>query len=68
MLTDVESLIMDDKIVEDEVNKESVPMRETVSIRKIGSKPRSIPPPGRGQRIYDIDPSLTGFRQHLDYR
>uniref|UniRef100_A0A2C9V9I4 1,4-alpha-glucan-branching enzyme 1, chloroplastic/amyloplastic n=1 Tax=Manihot esculenta TaxID=3983 RepID=A0A2C9V9I4_MANES len=68
VLTDVESLIMDDKIVEDEVNKESVPMRETVSIRKIGSKPRSIPPPGRGQRIYDIDPSLTGFRQHLDYR
>lgn len=59
----------DDKNVEeDEVKKESVPLHETISIGKSESKPRSIPPPGSGQRIYDIDPSLAGFRQHLDYR
>ncbi|CAI0407522.1 unnamed protein product, partial [Linum tenue] len=29
---------------------------------------RTVPPPGAGQRIYDIDPILSGFRQHLDYR
>ncbi|CAI0469252.1 unnamed protein product [Linum tenue] len=29
---------------------------------------RTVPPPGAGQRIYDIDPILSSFRQHLDYR
>ncbi|KAG2571948.1 1,4-alpha-glucan-branching enzyme 2, chloroplastic/amyloplastic-like [Panicum virgatum] len=31
-------------------------------------KPRVVPPPGDGQRIYQIDPMLEGFRNHLDYR
>ncbi|GLT89940.1 hypothetical protein SLE2022_078980 [Rubroshorea leprosula] len=31
-------------------------------------KPKSIPPPGAGQRIYEIDPTLLGHREHLDYR
>ncbi|KAH9674779.1 SBE2.2 [Citrus sinensis] len=34
--------------------------------REVG--PRSIPPPGAGQNIYEIDPNLLGHRQHLDYR
>ncbi|GFZ02480.1 starch branching enzyme 2.1 [Actinidia rufa] len=28
----------------------------------------SIPPPGTGQRIYEIDPLLRSYREHLDYR
>lgn len=27
-----------------------------------------IPPPGLGQRIYEIDPMLNSHRGHLDYR
>jgi 1,4-alpha-glucan branching enzyme len=34
----------------------------------VEEKPRVIPPPGDGQRIYEIDPMLKGFRNHLDYR
>ncbi|GMN26427.1 hypothetical protein TIFTF001_050416 [Ficus carica] len=29
---------------------------------------RTIPPPGTGQRIYEIDPALNVHQQHLDYR
>lgn len=29
---------------------------------------KSIPPPGSGQKIYEIDPLLRGHREHLDYR
>ncbi|KAK6942641.1 Glycosyl hydrolase, family 13, catalytic domain [Dillenia turbinata] len=29
---------------------------------------RSMPPPGNGQRIYEIDPLLLGHCTHLDYR
>ena len=29
---------------------------------------RTIPPPGTGQRIYEIDPALNVHRRHLDYR
>ncbi|GFY93426.1 starch branching enzyme 2.1 [Actinidia rufa] len=28
----------------------------------------SIPPPGTGQRIYEIDPFLRSYSEHLDYR
>lgn len=61
--------MQDDEIVEDKEKQEtSVPMQETERIGKIEPKPRSIPPPGTGLKIYEIDPSLTSFRQHLDYR
>ncbi|XP_031254576.1 1,4-alpha-glucan-branching enzyme 1, chloroplastic/amyloplastic-like [Pistacia vera] len=50
----------------------SFPLQEKVSTEESEAetevRPGSIPPPGRGQRIYEIDPTLTGFRQHLDYR
>lgn len=29
---------------------------------------RSIPPPGTGQKIFKIDPLLSGYCEHLDYR
>ncbi|XP_057438157.1 1,4-alpha-glucan-branching enzyme 1, chloroplastic/amyloplastic isoform X2 [Lotus japonicus] len=31
-------------------------------------KPRIIPPPGIGQKIYEIDPFLQTHRDHLDFR
>lgn len=34
----------------------------------VEEKPRVISPPGDGQRIYEIDPMLQGYRGHLDYR
>ena len=37
--------------------------RESEMIRKI-----SIPPPGTGQKIYEIDPLLKSHKEHLDYR
>ncbi|CAA6660717.1 unnamed protein product [Spirodela intermedia] len=38
------------------------------SDESLETKPRSVPPPGSGQRIYEIDPMLEGHRAHLDYR
>lgn len=31
-------------------------------------KPKIIPPPGTGQKIFEIDPFLQAHRQHLDFR
>jgi len=31
-------------------------------------KPKVIPPPGAGQKIYEIDTFLQAHRQHLDFR
>lgn len=55
----------DDKAQHEET---SVPLEEVLSATKVKATPRSIPPPGIGQKIYEIDPTLTGFRLHLDYR
>ena len=46
----------------------SVPLHRKVSTEKSEAKSRSIPPPGAGQKIYEIDPTLLGFREHIDYR
>ncbi|KAJ0041068.1 hypothetical protein Pint_27492 [Pistacia integerrima] len=50
----------------------SFPLQEKVSTEETEAKTEvrleSLPPPRRGQRIYEIDPTLTGFCQHLDYR
>jgi 1,4-alpha-glucan branching enzyme len=33
------------------------------------NRPREVPQPStNGQRIYDIDPMLRGFKHHLEYR
>lgn len=37
--------------------------KESEMIREI-----SIPPPGTGQKIYEIDPLLKSHKEHLDYR
>ncbi|KAH0634714.1 hypothetical protein KY290_038213 [Solanum tuberosum] len=41
---------------------------ETIIDESDRIRERGIPPPGRGQKIYEIDPLLTNYRQHLDYR
>ncbi|KAJ0027524.1 hypothetical protein Pint_35900 [Pistacia integerrima] len=80
VLHDVDCLKMEDeeKVEIEEIVSASTfvepsfPLQEKVSTEESEAetevRPGSIPPPGRGQRIYEIDPTLTGFRQHLDYR
>ncbi|KAL1545731.1 1,4-alpha-glucan branching enzyme [Salvia divinorum] len=41
---------------------------ETTSNASMRIRGKIIPPPGSGQRIYEIDPMLSNHRQHLDYR
>ncbi|XP_028784874.1 1,4-alpha-glucan-branching enzyme 1, chloroplastic/amyloplastic isoform X1 [Neltuma alba] len=48
--------------------KTSISTKEEVKIGGDEAKPKIIPPPGTGQRIYEIDPSLLGYRGHLDFR
>lgn len=43
-------------------------LRGIGTIKEEEARPKSIPPPGTGQRIYEIDPLLRGYREHLDYR
>ncbi|KQJ99702.1 hypothetical protein BRADI_3g44760v3 [Brachypodium distachyon] len=33
-----------------------------------GEKLRVIPPPGNGEQIYEIDPTLKAYKYHLEYR
>ena len=51
-----------------QANKTSVSDGGKVDILSDEAKPRIIPPPGAGQRIYEIDPSLLSHREHLDFR
>lgn len=37
-------------------------------VKERGVKPRTVPPPGDGKKIYEIDPMLLSYRNHLDYR
>ncbi|KAF5473600.1 hypothetical protein F2P56_010200 [Juglans regia] len=46
----------------------SAPIDGTESIEEDEARTRTIPPPGTGQRIYEIDPLLNNYREHLDYR
>lgn len=39
-----------------------------VGVVNVAEKLRVIPPPGTGQRIYEIDPYLKDHQAHLDYR
>lgn len=32
------------------------------------NRPKVVPPPGSGQKIYEIDPLLNNYRAHIDYR
>ncbi|KAK1300227.1 hypothetical protein QJS10_CPB13g01652 [Acorus calamus] len=50
--------------VTEEVKNETIPSSDG----GIHVKPRTIRPPGTGQRIYEIDPLLKAHKGHLDYR
>ncbi|XP_058107902.1 1,4-alpha-glucan-branching enzyme 2-2, chloroplastic/amyloplastic isoform X1 [Magnolia sinica] len=47
---------------------DSVPAKTMEGDGEAEVKQRSILPPGTGQKIYEIDPLLRGFKGHLDYR
>ncbi|XP_078433925.1 starch branching enzyme 2.1 isoform X1 [Wolffia australiana] len=49
--------------VDADIEEETVTNDEIIEARSIG-----VPPPGNGQRIYEIDPMLADHRTHLDYR
>ncbi|KAE9455753.1 hypothetical protein C3L33_12343, partial [Rhododendron williamsianum] len=49
-------------------NVEPSVLSPNISKKKDMVRQRSIPPPGTGQRIYEIDPLLRSHRDHLDYR
>lgn len=58
-------VLVEDIAVTEEVHLVSLPdiSEESEVIRQI-----AIPPPGAGQRIYEIDPLLSNHREHLEYR
>lgn len=60
------SLVGDDGRAESE--DASPPIDGIKHIEKNEARPRTIPPPGIGKRIYEIDPLLNSHREHLDYR
>ncbi|KAG5553363.1 hypothetical protein RHGRI_011290 [Rhododendron griersonianum] len=49
-------------------NVEPSVLSPNISKKKDMVRQSSIPPPGTGQRIYEIDPLLRSHRDHLDYR
>ncbi|RDX73804.1 1,4-alpha-glucan-branching enzyme 1, chloroplastic/amyloplastic [Mucuna pruriens] len=51
-----------------QAKKTSVSVGRKVKLASDEAKPKIIPPPGSGQKIYDIDPSLLAHREHLDFR
>ncbi|KAL7137419.1 hypothetical protein ABFS83_10G091000 [Erythranthe nasuta] len=53
-----------------ELNTEgkSYSISKTIADESSMVKERVIPPPGAGQKIYEIDTLLTNYREHLDYR
>ncbi|CAJ1886898.1 unnamed protein product [Sphenostylis stenocarpa] len=48
--------------------KTSVSVGKKVKIPTDDAKPKNIPLPGTGQKIYEIDPSLLAHHEHLDFR
>lgn len=46
----------------------SIHVEDLISNEKDVIRKMSIPPPGIGQKIYEIDPLLNNYRGHLDYR
>ncbi|KAI3832718.1 hypothetical protein MKW98_002264 [Papaver atlanticum] len=60
----VSSQLVRDGAVESAEASVSLYAAESNTLNVVGS----IPPPGTGQKIYDIDPFLKTHREHLDYR
>lgn len=65
---DIESLQMEDNENVEIEDQGPVTLQGEVSSENSEVRSRSISSPGDGQKIYEIDPTLIGYRQHLDYR
>ncbi|RWW04308.1 hypothetical protein GW17_00032477 [Ensete ventricosum] len=65
--TSISSEFVGEESMDDDV-KGAVSSQAIKRIEEVQEKPRFVRPPGTGQRIYEIDPSLKGYRGHLDYR
>ncbi|KAL6521134.1 hypothetical protein OROGR_017703 [Orobanche gracilis] len=65
---DSASLQLQDGYVEAQDKRTLDSMYETISDESLRVKEMVVPPPGLGQRIYEIDPLLSNYREHLDYR
>ncbi|KAL1568377.1 1,4-alpha-glucan branching enzyme [Salvia divinorum] len=65
---DPASVQLPDADVETKAEGTSDSTYETISSESTRMRGKIIPPPGTGQRIYEIDPMLSSHRQHLDYR
>lgn len=57
-----------DEAANAQTKKTSVHSDKKVKIERDEVKPKIIPPPGTGQKIFEIDPFLQAHRQHLDFR
>ncbi|XP_073114108.1 1,4-alpha-glucan-branching enzyme 1, chloroplastic/amyloplastic isoform X2 [Elaeis guineensis] len=66
--TPMSSEAMNDEIMNEGAKQSLHPPANQTIEKVVEEKPRFIPPPGTGQRIYEIDPSLEGHRAHLHYR
>nr|KYP71087.1 hypothetical protein KK1_010330 [Cajanus cajan] len=51
-----------------QAKKTPVSVGKKVKIVGDDAKPKIIPSPGAGQKIYEIDPTLLPYREHLDFR
>ncbi|XP_061370951.1 1,4-alpha-glucan-branching enzyme 1, chloroplastic/amyloplastic-like isoform X2 [Gastrolobium bilobum] len=51
-----------------DAEKTSVSTDRKVKLEGDEVKPKIIPQPGSGQKIYEIDPLLQAYREHLDFR
>lgn len=67
---DFASVLLPDEDAEAEGEGEGTSDSKYASIRDESARIRGkiIPPPGNGQKIYEIDPMLNNHRQHLNYR
>ncbi|KAG6596555.1 1,4-alpha-glucan-branching enzyme 1, chloroplastic/amyloplastic, partial [Cucurbita argyrosperma subsp. sororia] len=62
---DSQTIEADEKLMDQAPLEEiSIPSKSSLAEPTV----RSIPPPGSGQRIYEIDPYLLAHKGHLDYR
>ncbi|KAL6634238.1 hypothetical protein ACP70R_026909 [Stipagrostis hirtigluma subsp. patula] len=63
-----------DELEVPDIDAESNMGADAESVNKVsiesapGERPRVVPQPSNGQKIYEIDPSLQGFKYHLEYR
>ncbi|TQE04341.1 hypothetical protein C1H46_010126 [Malus baccata] len=68
-LEDAPSIVVDN-VDEAEAKVEDTPrpLEVKASTAANNATGKTIPPPGNGQKIYEIDSLLVGHRNHLDYR